>query len=436
MKRNMHGEYDSFLNGLPDGWNIDRLKDVVSIRNEKTSLVSEEHDYLELEDLESGTGRILSRRNTLGVESGVTLFKKNDVLFGKLRPYLEKYYQADFDGKCTGEILAFKPEKIQSRFLFYCLGSRWFIERCNALAYGAKMPRVNWPTQLANFNIPLPPRPNQERIAAYLDASCSAIDAAVVAKRHQLENLDELRKAMLHSAFARLAQEPHERIKDVAIKIGSGVTPEGGATGYLDIGVPLLRSQNVHFNGLRLDDVAYISPETHAEMCNSQIRPKDVLLNITGASIGRCTFVPDEFGEGNVNQHVCIIRTGPKLDHRFLTAFLASPLGQDQILSTFTGASRQGLSHKELGLIRIPFPHVQTQHETVKLIEREEMKHRQLRDLIKHQIEVLIAYRKSLIHECVTGQRRITEADVARVVDSKKFDSDQTKRRRFPYDSP
>jgi type I restriction enzyme S subunit len=182
----MSYHYDRFLDELPKGWTFDRLKDIVSLRNEKTSLASAEEDYLELEDMESGTGKILTRRNTLEVESAVTLFKKGDVLFGKLRPYLEKYYEAEFDGKCTGEILAFKPQRIDSRFLFYCVGSRWFIERCNALAYGAKMPRVSWATQLSQFNVPLPPLPEQQRIAAYLDASCAAIDAAVAASSKSL----------------------------------------------------------------------------------------------------------------------------------------------------------------------------------------------------------------------------------------------------------
>jgi type I restriction enzyme S subunit len=114
----MSNHHDNFLDALPGGWTFDRLKDVVALRNEKTDEAGAEEDYLELEDLESGMGRILNRRNTLEVESAVTLFKKGDVLFGKLRPYLEKYYQAEFDGKCTGEILAFKPERIASRFLF------------------------------------------------------------------------------------------------------------------------------------------------------------------------------------------------------------------------------------------------------------------------------------------------------------------------------
>ncbi len=170
------------------------------------------------------------------------------------------------------------------------------------------------------------PSDEQQRITAYLDASCAAIDAAITAKRRQLETLDALRKATLHAAFANESWLV-ERVKDVAAKIGSGVTPEGGAAIYLDEGIPLLRSQNVHFDGLRLDDVAFISEDTHAEMSGSQLKPRDVLLNITGASIGRCTFVPDDFGKGNVNQHVCIIRVNHKLDHRFLAAFLSSPVG-------------------------------------------------------------------------------------------------------------
>ena len=262
--------------------------------------------------------------------------------------------------------------------------------------------------------IPLPSLPEQQCIAAYLDASCAAIDAAVAAKRRQLETLDALRKSIIHSFFSNQSDAPNERIKDIAARITSGVTPEGGASGYLDSGIPLLRSQNVHFDGLHLDDVAYISAVTHAGMSGSQVKSRDVLLNITGASIGRCTFVPDGFGESNVNQHVCIIRPGPCVDHRFLAAFLSSPRGQDQILSTFTGASRQGLSHSDLGLIRMPFPKIKVQLDIVAMIERHDHQHDELRCCIEAQIATLTAYRKSLIHECVTGQRRVTDEDVRR----------------------
>ncbi len=197
------------------------------------------------------------------------------MLFGKLRPYLEKYYEAEFNGKCTGEILAFKPERMASRFLFYCVGSRWFIERCNALAYGAKMPRVSWEKQLSQFAIPLPPLPEQQRIAAYLDASCAALDAAVTAKRRQLETLDALRKSIIQRAVTRgisgravlestgnawLDQVPRgwklvclKRIAEIQGGLTLGKQYEGPL-----IERPYLRVGNVQDGHLDLEDVSVI----------------------------------------------------------------------------------------------------------------------------------------------------------------------------------
>lgn len=269
-------------------------------------------------------------------------------------------------------------------------------------------------TDYLNTKAPFPPLSEQQRIAAYLDASCKTIDAAVATKEKQIDILEELYRAELHSAFDR-PEWLHERVKDVTTKIGSGVTPEGGAANYLDEGIPLLRSQNVHFDGLRLEDVAFISPETHADMFGSQIKPQDVLLNITGASIGRCTYVPDGFGEGNVNQHVCIIRPNHQIYYRFLAAYLSSPLGQSEVFSGFTGASRQGLGQRDLGSILVPLPTLDVQLQVVAKIEKQTRKNKEVRAILEKQIATLSDYRKSLIHECVTGQRRITEADLERV---------------------
>ncbi len=203
---------------------------------------------------------------------------------------------------------------------------------------------------------------------------------------------------------------PVDRIKDHASKIGSGITPSGGAAAYLDAGIPLLRSQNVHFDGLQLDDVAYIAEETHREMSGTQLRAHDVLLNITGASIGRCTFVPDDFGEGNVNQHVCIIRPTTKLEHRFLTYCLSAPWGQDQILSSFTGASRQGLGQRDLGSIQVPLPSLQEQQRIVAYLDASCTAVDAAVAAKRRQLETLNGLSKSIIQRAVT--RGISEGVV------------------------
>ena len=100
-----------------------------------------------------------------------------------------------------------------------------------------------------------------------------------------------------------------KRLKHLAGKIGSGKTPRGGAEGYINDGIMLIRSQNVHFGGLHLTDVVYIDTATDSGMAGSRVREGDVLLNITGASLGRCCVARLEGSDANVNQHVCIIRS-------------------------------------------------------------------------------------------------------------------------------
>ena len=89
-------------------------------------------------------------------------------------------------------------------------------------------------------------------------------------------------------------------INDICSKIGSGSTPRG--SNYAEKGIPFFRSQNVYNDGLVYDDIKYISEEVHENMIGTEVRAKDLLLNITGGSLGRCAIIPDEFRKGNVQQ--------------------------------------------------------------------------------------------------------------------------------------
>lgn len=431
----MNVAHDSFLDDLPAGWKFDRFKDVVFLRNEKTDEASAEEDYLELEDLESGSGRILSRRNTLEVDSAVTLFKTGDVLFGKLRPYLEKYWVAEFDGKCTGEILAFKPQRIASRFLFYCLGSRWFIERCNALAYGAKMPRVSWPTQLSQFNLPLPPLPEQQRIAAYLDASCAAIDAAVAAKRRQLETLDALRKSIIQRAVTRgisegvtlestgnawMDQIPRgwklvslKRIADIQGGLTLGKQYEGTL-----IERPYLRVGNVQDGHLNLADVSMI--ELPAKVAKGvELRPDDVLMTEGGDldKLGRGHLWNGEIPGCLHQNHIFAVRCFlHKIKPMFLAYVTAAKYGRDYFEATGKKTTNLACTNAtKVGEFPIPLPRLTEQDAICAYLEKKLGEVKSTVTSIETQIATLTAYRKSLIHECVTGQRRITEAEVSAI---------------------
>lgn len=155
---------------------------------------------------------------------------------------------------------------------------------------------------------------------------------------------------------------PRIRLKYLVTKIGSGKTPRGGSEVYVREGVMLLRSQNVHFDGLRLDDVVFIEESVDEEMASTRVEPQDVLLNITGASIGRCTIAPDGIAAANVNQHVCILR--PALDRvtpQFLNLALQSSEIQTAIFSGENGSSREGLNFGQISELEIILPPLEQQ---------------------------------------------------------------------------
>ena len=155
----------------------------------------------------------------------------------------------------------------------------------------------------------------------------------------------------------------------LTVKLGAGSTPLGGKKVYRTSGVMFLRSQNVWDEGLRLDDVAYISSETHEDMKGTWVEPGDVLLNITGASIGRSTVVPDELGDANVSQHVAIVRLGNKSMRRFIHLWFTSPSFQRLIMDAQVGVSREGLSMKRLRGLPVPLPPLAEQEEIVRKVD-------------------------------------------------------------------
>jgi len=137
----------------------------------------------------------------------------------------------------------------------------------------------------------------------------------------------------------------HTKLGDKTVKIGSGITPTGGARVYRPTGRPFLRSQNIGWGTLLMDDIAFIDDGTHSSFDSTEIEVGDVFLNITGASIGRSAIADDRARGGNVNQHVCIIRPKSReLDPGFLNCFLLSAEGQRQIDSFQAGGTGKALT--------------------------------------------------------------------------------------------
>ena len=193
------------------------------------------------------------------------------------------------------------------------------------------------------------------------------------------------------------------RIKDYTTKVGSGVTPRGGAETYLDEGIPLFRSQNVTNDGFLMDDIAFISEEVDESMKGTRVKPGDVLLNITGASIGRCYYTSDDFECGNVNQHVCIIRPKKnKVKSEYLHYCIISDMGQQQIDLTQTGANREGLAVEDIKGFTFNIPFLSEQQRIVDYLDEELAKINSRIEVLERQQNAYLRLKKSIIHQAVT----------------------------------
>lgn len=160
------------------------------------------------------------------------------------------------------------------------------------------------------------------------------------------------------------------RLQELSTKIGSGSTPTGGKAVYVTTGIKFIRSQNVYNDGLHLNDIAYIPDEINAKKPNSIVQAKDILLNITGGSIGRCAIVPDDFDIANINQHVMIIRQIDPVLRFWIHSVLISTYIQDLILDVQVGVSREGLSATKLKTFLIPIPPLAEQQRIVAKLEQ------------------------------------------------------------------
>ncbi|MXR70986.1 restriction endonuclease subunit S [Shewanella sp. JBTF-M18] len=196
------------------------------------------------------------------------------------------------------------------------------------------------------------------------------------------------------------------RLGKVTLKVGSGSTPKGGASSYVSEGIPLIRSQNVKDGYLDLTDTAKIDFATHSKMKGSHVYSHDVLLNITGASIGRSCIVPSSFVEGNVNQHVCIIRSKEELLHyRYLNQFLNSKYGQRQIDISQAGGGREGLNFEAIKGFVLPVISHKEQQKIADFLTAVDSKISQLTE--KHRL--LKAYKKGVMQQLFSQKIRFKD---------------------------
>lgn len=284
------------------------------------------------------------------------------------------------------------PTTMEPRYVFHFISSPRVQDALTRSVQGSTGLKNLSERVFDSIRIPALPLAEQRRIAEILDT----IDKVIASTEKVITKHRQIRRGLVYDLLLRgvdeddVLRDPEkmpERFQDspwgliprsweirsigsLAVHVGSGLTPRGGREVYTTSGALFVRSQNVTFDGLQLDDVAYIDVATHRAMRRSEIFPFDVLINITGASIGRCCWVPPDLGPANVNQHVCAIRLPEASldDAVVLTSILSSYIGQMQVRQLNAGSNREGLNYEQLRSILVPWPPAPERRRLAKVI--------------------------------------------------------------------
>jgi len=189
-----------WVHEIPSHWNVSKIKYVMPLQNHKSATIPSGVKYIALENIEARTGKLLLETDITEVGSSVSIFRKNDILFGKLRPYLAKVILAEFSGVCSNELIVLRPSsKSEGEYYQKLLLSNPFIQYVNATANGVKMPRAN-PGIFSAIKIPIPPLNEMQEIGENLNEMIKQISILSIAIRDQIQSLKEYKTAIISAA--------------------------------------------------------------------------------------------------------------------------------------------------------------------------------------------------------------------------------------------
>ena len=290
----------------------------------------------------------------------------NSMSFG--RPYILKIDGCIHDGWL---VLRDKDDLFDKRFLYYYLSSKTTYEKFKSMAVGGVVNNLN-SEMVRKVDVPIPSKMEQAKTADVLDK----LNSVIVMYQQEIQKLDKLIQARFVEMFGDPVQNTKgwsiDTCKNLTSKIGSGATPKGGRESYCTEGIAFVRSMNVYNNRFEYGDLAFINDEQANKLSNVMVQHKDVLLNITGASVARCCIVPDELIPARVNQHVAIVRCKEKILPEFLCSMFTEDNYQKLLwrIATSGGATREAITKQHIENLVLIVPPMKLQEDYVRFSER------------------------------------------------------------------
>ena len=355
------------MSELPKGWAEATLAEVTAPRGEKADPSSlGDMRFLGMDHIEAHTANLLGSQPVSELKSAVAVFKSGDLLYGRLRPYLNKVHLAESDGAASAEFIVFPPsEAIEQRFLQSLLRSPEYRTLADQRSTGDR-PRVKF-ENVSDYSFPLPPLPEQRRIVRKLDT----LSARTTAARDHLSAIAKLVERYKHGVLGQIfdnLDRPTDELRSLTSLVTSG--SRGWAKYHADDGPLFIRVGDTRRGTpiLNLSDAQHVRPPADGEGKRTKLRAGDLVVSIT-ADLGRVGVVPEGVEEAYVNQHIALVRPNDAGSSQFIAWYLISPAGQTQLFENDRGATKAGLGLEDIRNVQIPRCTSNEQREIVRRIE-------------------------------------------------------------------
>ncbi len=406
-----------WIGEVPEHWEKHRFKDFLQLNTNP----SFNENKIGLENIEGKTGRFIETSSEF--EGNGIEFIENDIVYGKLRPYLKKVWLAEFAGNAVGDFFIFRNKKnSDAHFLKYLFLSDGFTKEADGSTFGAKMPRVS-SDFIRSMTYYLPLLSEQQCIASYLDKKCADIDKVIATQQRRIELLQELKQSTITNAVTH-GLNPNVEMKDSSVewigevpehwntlrlrfvcKLRNGYTPSKANPDFWSEGtIPWYRMEDIRESGRRLNEAKqYI---TESAIKGGGLFEAGSFIMATTATIGEhAVLIVDSLA----NQQFTNLKIRKSLSHSDFNAFFFQYLFvvDDYCKTTTKTATFPAVNMEDLKNFIVCIPPLDEQKIILTYLDKKCAELDVSISKAQREIDLLQEYKQALITEVVTGKRKV-----------------------------
>lgn len=415
---------------IPSDWFEKKLRYLVKLRGEK-SVTTDYKKYVGLENIMSQTGQYVQTGIEVDLTENLT-FEVGDILFGKLRPYLRKYWRAEFSGTASSEFVIIKGSSLNLNFLFWAIQSDSFINDVDSSTYGSKMPRASW-EYMKNIKLPFPESiEEQTQIADFLDKKVAQLDKVKSLLEEQIKTLEDYRQSLIYETVTK-GLDKTVPLKESGID-WIGQIPEGwGITKFkyfldtnkgltitkeslIEDGIPVINYGQIHSKygksvNTDRDELPQVSAN-YLKFKQSLLKPGDFVFADTSEDIdgsGNFSTRIDDNGELFAGYHTIKAKLKNALEHdfRYFMHYFDSLAFRKQVQNKVSGIKVYSITQSILQETCLILPSLYEQQQIATFLDKKTEQINQMIAIKKEQIENINKQRQTLIYDYVTGKRRV-----------------------------